>query len=147
MWKAAAILLILPFLAAGCAGNPPAKSGQPSSRDAATLDVLETVFRYQFDHNSSAGRYCLELAGTSPDAVFLRRFEGNQPPVLSASQCDSQSGKGLYLRITKIQWVTDGEAWLRGATSDGNGSSPIQAYRVVLENGKWAVKGTKMHAM
>jgi hypothetical protein len=142
-----AILLALSFLAAGCASNSPAKSSQPSARDAATPDVLETVFRYQLDHNPSASRYCLELAGTSPDSSFVRRFEGNQPPVLSAAQCESQPGKGLYLRLTKIEWITNDEAWVRGATSDGDRSSPIEAYRVVREKGKWTVKAARAHGM
>ncbi|MFY9821871.1 MAG: hypothetical protein WAM82_10845 [Thermoanaerobaculia bacterium] len=147
MKSAAAILLASSLLAAGCSSNPAAKSPQPSAFEAATPEVLETVFRYQFDHNAAASRYCLELAGTSPDAAFLHRFEGNQPPVLSASQCESQPGKGLYLRLTKIQWITENEAWVRGATSDGNHSSPIEAYRVVREKGKWTVKAARTHGL
>jgi hypothetical protein len=146
MRKAAVTLLGLSLLAAGCASTP-AKSGQPSASEAATPDVLETVFRYQLDHNPPASRYCLELAGTSPDAPFLHRFEGNQPPVLSAAQCESQPGKGLYLRLTKIEWITNDEAWVRGATSDGDRSSPIVAYRVVREKGKWTVKAARTHGM
>jgi|ERR1700681_791115 hypothetical protein len=145
MRKGAAILLAFSFLASGCASNSPAKSSPPSARDAATPDVLEAVFRYQLDHYPSANRYCLELAGTSPDPVFLRRFENHQPPVLSAGQCESQAGKGLYLRLTKIEWIVDNEAWVRGATSDGDRSSPIEAYRVVRENGKWTVKAARTH--
>jgi hypothetical protein len=145
MRKSAAILLVFSLSALGCAANSPAKSGPPSARDAATPDVLEAVFRYQLDHNPSASRYCLELAGTSPDPAFLRRFEGNQPPVLSRDQCESQPGKGLDLRLTKIEWIVDNEAWVRGATSDGDRSSPIEAYRVVRENGRWTVKAARTH--
>jgi hypothetical protein len=143
----ALILLGLSFLAASCASNSPAKSSQPSAGDAATGDVLEAVFRYQLDHDPAANRYCLELAGTSPDPAFVRRFEGHQPPVLSTDQCASQSGKSLYLRLTKIQWITDNEAWVRGATSDGDRSSPIVAYRVVRENGKWTIKAARTHGL
>jgi hypothetical protein len=147
MKQAAAIFLAVSLSAAGCASNSTAKNSQPSARDAATPDVLETVFRYQLDHYPSASRYCLELAGTSPAAEFIRRFEGNQPPVLSAAQCESQPGKGLYLRLTKIEWITNDEAWVRGATSDGDRSSPIEAYRVVREKGKWTVKAARTHGM
>src|SRR5882724_8396830 len=103
MRAGAAILLAISLSAAGCASNSASKSNQPSASDAATGDVLEAVFRYQLNQNPSASRYCLELAGTSPDPAFLRRFEGNQPPVLSVTQCEGQPGKGLYLRLTKLQ--------------------------------------------
>jgi hypothetical protein len=139
--RTAAILLVFSLSAASCA------SSQPSAGDAATGDVLEAVFRYQLDHDPAANRYCLELAGTSPAADFLRRFEGHQPPVLSTAQCEVQPGKGLYLRLTKIQWITDNEAWVRGATSDGDRSSPIVAYRVVRENGKWTIKAARTHGL
>jgi len=147
MRKAAAILLAISLSAAGCASNSAAKSSQPSASDAATGDVLEAVFRYQLNHNPAASRYCLELAGTSPDPAFVRRFEDNQPPVLSTAQCEGQPGKGLYLRLTKIQWITDDEAWVRGATSDGDRDSPIVAYRVVRENGKWTIKAARTHGL
>jgi hypothetical protein len=145
--RTAAILLIFSLSAASCASNSASKSSQPSASDAATGDVLEAVFRYQLNQNPCASRYCLELAGTSPDPAFIRRFEGHQPPVLSTAQCEVQPGKGLYLRLTKIQWITDNEAWVRGATSDGDHSSPIVAYRVVRENGKWTIKAARTHGL
>ena len=140
-------LIALSLLATDCASKP-AKGPQPSPRDAAVGDVLEAVFRYQIDHNPPAGRYCLDLAGTSPDAPFLRRFESNQPPVLSLDQCKSQpEQKSLYLRLTKIQWVVDDEAWVRGAVSDGSPTSPIVAYRVVRKKGTWTVEAAKTHGL
>jgi hypothetical protein len=146
MRTVAATLIAFSLLAAGCASRP-AKGPQLSPSDAATPDVLEAVFRYQIGQNASASRYCLELAGTSPDEAFLHRFEGNQPPVLSTGQCKSQPGPSLYLRLTKIQFVVDDEAWVRGAVSDGNPSSPIVAYRVVREKGKWTVKTARTHGL
>ncbi|HSS77327.1 MAG TPA: hypothetical protein VLV54_11345 [Thermoanaerobaculia bacterium] len=147
MRAAAAIFLAISLSAAGCASNSASKSNQPSASDAATGDVLEAVFRYQLEQNPSASRYCLELAGTSPDPAFVRRFEGNQPPVLSSAQCEVQPGKGIYLRLTKIQWITENEAWVRGATSDGGRSTPIVAYRVVREKGKWTIKAARTHGL
>jgi hypothetical protein len=142
------ILIVFSLLAASCASHSPAKGPQPSPRGAALADVLEAVFRYQIGQNSAASsRYCLELAGTSPDASLLRRFEGNQPPVLSVDQCKSQPGPSLYLRLTKIQWVVDDEAWVRGAISDGSPTSPIVAYRVVRKKGTWTVEAAKKHGL
>ena len=144
---AAAALLAVSLAAAGCATGSKPTSSQLSVRDAATGDVLETVFRYQMEHYPSDTRYCLDLAGTSPSAEFVRRFEGHQPPVLSAGQCDSQPGKGLYLRLTKIEWIVDDEVWIRGATAEGDRSSPIEGYRVVREKGKWSVKAARVHGL
>lgn len=147
MKKRAATTLLAFSLLAGCASTP-AKSPQPSSRGAALADVLEAVFRYQIGQNASASRYCLELAGTSPDPSLLRRFEGNQPPVLSLDQCKSlPEQKSLYLRLTKIQFVVDDEAWVRGAVSDGSPTSPIVAYRAVRKKGTWTVEAAKTHGL
>jgi hypothetical protein len=155
MRKAATILLTLSLSALGCASSSPTTNGQAPapSHAAAEPDIFEAVFRYQFDHNASgiqkkAERYCLELPGErSPDAAFLRRFEGHQPPVLAADQCDRKSGKNLYFRIMKLDWVKDNEVWVRGGYWEGNLSSSIETYRVVFENGHWVVKGARMHAI
>ncbi|MBW8879400.1 MAG: hypothetical protein JF614_31080 [Acidobacteria bacterium] len=155
MRKTALLLLALSVPVSGCASSPAADrpSAAAPSHPAAEPEIFEAVFRYQFDHNASgiqkkAEKFCLELPGErSPDAVFLRRFEGNQPPVLSAEQCERKSGKSLYFRIAKLQWIKDDEVWVRGGYWEGNLSSSLESYRVVFENGKWVVKGERMHAI
>ncbi|MEA2600218.1 MAG: hypothetical protein QOF89_1210 [Acidobacteriota bacterium] len=154
MKKATVLLLALSI--AGCASSSPATSNPAvaaPSHAAAEPEIFEAVFRYQFDHNASgiqkqAERYCLYLPGeTSPDATFLHRFEGNQPPVLAADECERKSGKSLFFRINKLQWHKENEVWVRGGYFEGNLSSSVESYRVLFKNGKWAVEGARMEAI
>jgi hypothetical protein len=152
--KAAALLLTLCLPAAGCAASPPeAATAASPSRAAAEPEILEAVFRYQFDHNASgvqkrAQRYCLSVAGEKPpDAELLHRFEGNQPPVVAADRCDKSSGKDLFFRVSKIEWIKDGEVWVRGGYFEGNLSASLERYRVLLKDGRWVVEGAQMEAI
>lgn len=156
-----AILFVLVILAVlstttGCAANaaPPAESNAASpSRTAAVEDIAEAVFRYQFDHNASAIQksaetYCLSLPGeTMPSAEFLRRFQGNHPPVAAANQCERKGVKNLFFRVQKLDWHGDNEVWVRGGYWEGNLSSSVEMFRVVNQNGKWIVKGARMEAI
>jgi len=148
-------VLLLALSIAGCASNSPATSSPDAapSHAAAEPEIFEAVFRYQFDHNASgmqkqAERYCLYLPGEkSPDAAFLQRFEGNKPPVVAAAQCEGRSGKNLFFRINRLQWHRDNEVWARGGYFEGNLSSSIESYRVLLKDGKWVVTGARMEAI
>lgn len=148
------VLAVL-WVTAGCAASPaPAENNSTSpARAAAEEDIAEAVFRYQFDHNASAIQkraetYCLSLPGEKmPSAEFLRRFEGNRPPVATADQCGRQSGKNLFFRVQKLDWRKDDEVWVRGGYWEGNVSSSIELYQVVRKNGKWTVKGARMEAI
>jgi hypothetical protein len=150
------VILFVLSTATGCAANTtaPADNNPASpSRAAAEDDIAEAVFRYQFDHNASAIQkraemYCLSLPGEEmPGAEFLRRFEGNRPPVAAADQCDRKAGKNLFFRVQKLDWRKDNEVWVRGGYWEGNLSSSIEMYRVVNDNGKWVVKGARMEAI
>ena len=95
-----------------------------------------------------ARRYCLSLPGErSPDEAFLRRFEGNKPPVAAADKCDRKSGKDLFFRVNKVEWIGSGEVWVRGGYFEGNLSSSIERYRVLLKDGRWMVEGVRMEAI
>lgn len=152
------LLLLLSVVSSACAqnGSPPDSSQGSTaspSRAAAEEEIAEAVFRQQFEHNASAlqknaEKYCLSLPGDkAPSAEFLKRFEGNRPPVAAAGQCDRQSGKNLFFRINKFDWRKDDEVWVRGGYYEGNLSSSIELYQVVRENGKWVVKGQRMEAI
>ena len=82
-----------------------------------------------------------------PSAEFLKRFEGNRPPVVAADQSSRSSGKNLFFRINNVDWRKDGEVWVRGGYYEGNLSSSLELYQVVNENGKWVVKGQRMEAI
>jgi hypothetical protein len=153
--KKSTVLLLAFFLSiAGCASNSSATSSSPAhSHAAAEPEIFEAVFRYQFDHNASgiqkqAEKYCLSLPGEkSPDAAFLQHFAGNQPPVLAADECERRSGKSLFFRINKLDWHRDNEVWVRGGYFEGNLSSSVESYRVLLKDGKWVVAGARMEAI
>ena len=148
------VVLAVLFAATGCAAAPaPADNPASPARAAAADDIAEAVFRYQFDHNASAIQkraetYCLTLPGEKmPSAEFLQRFAGNRPPVAAADQCERKSGKNLFFQIQKLDWRKDDEVWVRGGYWEGNLSSSIEMFRILYENGKWAVKGARMEAI
>ncbi|HEY9420948.1 MAG TPA: hypothetical protein VIW92_06020 [Thermoanaerobaculia bacterium] len=146
------LLILLSLLPSACAQNtgPASSEGSSPTRAAAEEDIAEAVFRYQFDHNASgiqkqAARYCLSLPGErSPGEAFLQRFQGNQPPVASAEECERVGGKNLFFRVQRFDWRKDNEVWVRGGYYEGNLSSSVEAFQVVRQNGRWVVKGARM---
>jgi hypothetical protein len=144
-------LLVLPLALAACASAGPVPSSEAQS--AATSDIAEAVFRYQFRHNASslqerADRYCLSLPGErSPDAAFLQRFDGNTPPVLGVEECRRKSGKNLLFRVQRLDWRSDDEVWVSGGYWEGNLSSSGESYRVRRKDGKWGVDGARMETI
>jgi hypothetical protein len=147
----ALLLLSLLIAIAACASAGPAPSSEAQS--AATSDIAEAVFRYQFRHNASslqdrADRYCLSLPGEqSPDTAFLQRFDGNTPQVLGVDECRRKSGKNLLFRIQRLDWRSDDEVWVSGGYWEGNLSSSGESYRVRRKDGKWVVDGARMETI
>ena len=151
-------LLVVAFAACSPSSGAGPSSGpgatrQPPPRSVAEPDILEAVFRYQFEHNASAIRqnaekYCLALAGGERlDAEFLRRFAGNQPLVVAADQCDRRSGRNLFFQAKIETWESDREAVVRGGYYEGNLSSSRETYRVVWEDGRWVVRDPRMEVI
>lgn len=144
-------VLCLTLMAGACASGAPPPPAQ--DRFAAQDEILEAVFRYQFQHNASAiqskaDRYCLTLPqDKNPGEEFLRRFAGNQPPVASADECNRKRGQDLFFRIQSLDWRSDEEVWVRGGYWEGNLSSSIEMYRVLRKNGNWIVEGSRMEAI
>ena len=144
-------ILALLLATTACASAGPVPSSEAQS--AATSDIVEAVFRYQFRHNASslqerADRYCLSLPGEqSPDAAFLQRFDGNTPQVVGVDECRRKSGKNLLFRIQKLDWRSDDEVWVSGGYWEGNLSSSGESYRVRRKDGKWVVDGARMETI
>ena len=148
-------LLVVAFTACSPSSGAGPSSGpgatrQPPPREVSEPDILEAVFRYQFEHNASglqksAERYCLSVEGDRmPSADFLRRFAGHTPPVTSADQCDRTTGRDLFFLVKDIQRQGENEVWVRGGYWEGNLSSSGELYIVGRENGKWVVKESRM---
>jgi hypothetical protein len=144
--KKLATLILLSILNA-CASTGPVPS--PEAQTAAAGDLSEVVFRYQFQHNASnlqqtAERYCLFLPDErSPDEAFLRRFDGNSPPVVAGGQCNRQAARDLFFRVQKLDWQSDDEVWARGGFSEGTVRSSIETYQVRRRDGRWVVEGAR----
>jgi hypothetical protein len=148
--KSIAILSLMVMVGACASGAPPPP---PQDRFAAQDEILEAVFRYQFQHNASAiqgkaDRYCLTLPqDKNPSEEFLRRFAEVQPSVVSADQCRKKAGRDLFFRVQNLDWRSDEEVWVRGGYWEGNLSSSLELYRVLRKNGRWIVEGSRMEAI
>jgi hypothetical protein len=148
--KRIAILCLMLFVGACASGAPPPPA---QDRFAAQDEILEAVFRYQFQHNASslqskADRYCLTLPqDQNPGEEFLHRFAGSQPPVVSAGECNRKRGRDLFFRVQNLDWRSDQEVWVRGGYWEGNLSSSVEMYQVLRKNGKWTVAGSRMEAI
>jgi len=162
------------LLAAGCAQDEKApkriitaqeleelRSRKTDFQIAQEDDVMEAVFRWQFDHNASgaqknAAAYFLRVGkeGKDPSDAFMKRFEGHKPPVKKASQSrtdkisgvvDKETGKnGLVFRITRIIWISDTEALVEGGYYEAGLSASGNEYEVVKEGDKWTIKKDTM---
>jgi hypothetical protein len=139
----------------------PVSTSQPTARAADRLDVLEAVFRHQFDKNASAGQrkvdyFFLALdADTDPPAELMKRFENETPKVLPASQATAskasgvkhktQGGRGLIFRVTDIAFLGADTAEVSGGYYEAGLSASGNTYIVQRSNGKWKVTKDQMH--
>ena len=125
----------------------------------AEFDVAEALFRHQFQHNASAvqtnaAAYFLSIRGQDPDPVFLKRFDGNTPPVKMKSEhgmnkkgvvVDPKSGRhALIFKIEGITMKSSDEAIVCGGYGEGPMSASGNTYILKKENGKWVVTSDKM---
>jgi hypothetical protein len=164
MRETARSVLVL-ALFAGCAASGPAdrSSGGGPERGAAEREVLEAVFRYQFEHNESglqkeAAAYCLCVPGEpgDPDGAFIERFAADRPPVRRCTACgwnegrivDKESGKGaLTFYVSKITWYSADEAEVAGGYREGNLSASNTRYRVTRSGGRWVVQDARLQVI
>ncbi|HSK77252.1 MAG TPA: hypothetical protein VLQ45_12420 [Thermoanaerobaculia bacterium] len=152
-------LLLLMIVFAACSqpsagpSSGPGATRQPPPRSVSEPDILEAVFRYQFENNASgiqqdAEKYCLTITGGErPSAEFLRRFAGNRPPVVGADDCDRRSGRNLFFQAKIETWESDSEALVRGGYYEGNLSSSRETYRVLWEDGRWVVEDARLEVI
>ena len=137
----------------------PTASPTPATRSVQADDVREAVFRYLFDHNGCNCPGIVEVLflslGTSvgtdrdPTAEFMRRFEGDEPPVRKVSESvwdvaegvsDRQTGEtGIILRVGHVVWMSDTEIQVRGGYYSNGLSAATSLFQVVLQGGWWEV--------
>jgi hypothetical protein len=152
----------------GC--NAPTAAPPPSTRPASATppndahppeywDVIEAVFRHQFDHNASAGKrnvdyFFISVENSDPPEALLTRFAAEKPPVLPASLAASSpsegvrhkelGGRGLKFRISSVKWLDADTAEVQGGYYEGGLSSSGNVYRVERHGGKWSVTKDEM---
>lgn len=158
----ALLVLFLSLLSLGCgsAGNASGDRGGEAG-DAAPSDeaaVLEAVFRYQFEHNDSglkagAAAYCLCVPGEGgkerdPGQALLDRFKEQKPPAAPCSACafaegrvvEKKSGQpALTFYVSRVRWLSAGEAEVEGGYREANLSASGNRYRVVRKDEGWVV--------
>jgi hypothetical protein len=118
-------------LVGACSSAGAAKAAAPVDRASEELDILETLFLYQFEHHfavRSADHYdylFLSLPGKQdPPALLLSRFAGQSPPVEAASAAAAErwmgihhkekGGRGILFRVDHLRWIDDGAVEVDG---------------------------------
>ncbi|SRR5258705_9888029 len=132
------------------------------------LDILEAVFRYQFDHNGasylSPDCFFLSLAEAKdppkdPPPALLVRFDGQIPavePVSVVNTADKRfnashvhakgkQGKGVLLRLTNIRWIDENTVEVDGGSNCGSRCASENTYRAERQQGKWVVVDDTLH--
>lgn len=143
------------------ASTQPVSTTQPSARPADQFDVLEAVFRHQFDKNASGQQRNVEYFflsldhGADPPAALLARFKNERPRVLPVSMAGPSHGSGvkhkedgksgLIFNITRIAWLDANTAEVEGGYYEAGLSASGNTYRVERRDGKWVVTGDKMN--
>jgi hypothetical protein len=129
--------------------------GQLSSRE---LDVMEAVFRYQFEHNrggSMSGTHRIFLAvdrDRDPPPELLARFTGHEPTVepRSAAEFDDEVHRphemdhGILFRIASVRWIDENTVDVIGGYHRGHLNSSEDEYRVERRDSKWIVVSDKL---
>jgi hypothetical protein len=161
--RVAGLALALTLVGA-CASAGAPNSSAPVERAAQELDILEAVFRYQFDHNASGHRLTefdylfLSLANErslpkDPPASLLARFKEYVPPVEPASGADIHArsgvhhkqtgGRGILFFLTNIRWIDDNTVEVDGGYRSGCVSD--DTYRAERRDGMWVVVNDDLH--
>ena len=135
------------------------KVTEPNRQCGDLDDLRETVFRYQFEHNASAGQTQVGVFFVSlddriePDADFIKRFIGHVPVVKPVAESEVIEGglvadratgeRGIIFRI-EDEHEEDGRILVTGGYYEGEVSASEKLYTVSCEGGAWAVSKAVM---
>jgi hypothetical protein len=116
------------------------------------LDIIEAVFRYEFQRNcfweTEDATYFIAIEGKDPDEAFMKRFKDNKPPVKKLSQRihergvakDKETGKpGVIFEVGKPEMTNIDSAKVSGGVRSGPDSGSGNTYYLKLVKGKWVV--------
>ena len=158
VWEREARLVLARFWPRDLAWTTLNLTPAPWTSSPEELDILEAVFRYQFEHNASSAtalnraKYYFIAIGeretpTDLPAELLVRFSGHSPPVEPASLADTSGivrhtgdgGQGIVLRVESIERIDADTVRVRGGYYEANRSASGSTYRVERRDGKWTV--------
>ena len=143
----------------GCASSGPVQS----SGDA-QLDVYAAVFQVLMEHNASAEMLnkkgivlCLPEQ-TDPDALFLRRFSANSPPVYPCSASHNvgranesvlaSSGEPVIIfSVAMPTTLTETQATVTGSYYEASLSAAVYSFTLERRKGVWVVVSRHMSAI
>lgn len=144
--------------------TPPVPPGSGPTWRAAQEEVLrEAAFRYLFAHSSNTRRlpvYYLSVGGfpweqgaegnKDPEAEFLARFRGCEPPVqaVSALPVSSKNWNNpvkhhwIIFRVSSIKWASDTKVKIAcGSAQSGYKGSDNLYWDCILRDGRWRIIG------
>jgi hypothetical protein len=152
-------IVLAALVLVSCATQPPVNEIGKAGRD----DLLEALFRYQFEHNASEAQqgveyYFLSLDDAQdPPPELIARFRAHVPKVRPLSQATvsatgrvtdrASGGLGLIFKIDAIRWIdartaiADGGYYETGLSSSGN------SYRIERRDNTWYVTGDVINWM
>lgn len=146
-------LILLTLLSGSCA------SPQHDERAKAESDILEAVFRYQFQHDgrallNNAAAYYIAIKGRDPSDEFIRRFGGHIPQVKKASLCriDAREGvrdaksdqRSLRFDVGSVKWTGNTQVEVSGGFYKHGLSASGNTYYLIQQNGVWSVTQVKV---
>jgi hypothetical protein len=156
--------------------RPSASSDHPAEKEdilkyrwSQEVDILASVFRYQFEHNQtgvsplrfdylflSLGRN--ELFEQDPPSELLAQFAGHIPPVEPASESKiakdytgvshiHKGGKGIIFRLERIRWIDHDTVRVDGGYYRASRSASENTYQAERRDGKWVVVSDTLHGV
>ncbi len=134
----------------------PEQTGPTQAEDEA--NITEAVLRYQFEHYLSSSdlgpsAYFVGFGSSSspkdPSAEFLKRFDGNNPPVKAASACKRAAGgavtdkttnkPGVLFRVERLKWLSKDSAEVQGGITESTKKTTTESWRAARAAGSWSV--------
>jgi hypothetical protein len=162
--RVVALVLALTLVGA-CSSAGAANAAAPIDRASEELDILEAVFRHQFEHNCasymSPDHFFISLvrekgSPEDPSAAFLARFKEHTPLVerWSAYEPDDKQhpvhpgrdkGKPVFLTLAAVRWIDDDIVEVDGRTYFVTLSASGNTYRAERRQGAWVVVSDALH--
>jgi hypothetical protein len=151
------LLILLPFLLS-CQHMP---VGTPKTRQEQEEDILEAVFRYQFEHcpygfvgqqttfylsiaNFRKGIPPFPIRKRDPNDAFMNRFQSQNPQVKKHSVISYKDSNFINLSAGNIKWLNNAEVEVMGEYSGNPNEEALFLYHLVRAGNRWIVTIERM---